>query len=1094
MDCISRDEGIGGSNTPNNYGNGNTTVDLDTAPTRTLLESLKDTLKAHNLRQTFIDEIGGVIPSNESGPPLSRADQAIALSASKNIVQLTETASRAYGEVPDIINNRIDALSRTGSAESNWWLTAQSWLTDKLMDSAGKFTEWAHLNFPEFGKSLTDNSIVQALQLMRPKIHAEHNSFVQSIRDNYFNPCREIADRLGMDAQDVAIMLGDGAIYRHTEEANAEAIRRWETLRDSEQMSKNPDTKLIHELERNIARLKANLDNPYPIEPILSGTGYTNAEAKAGLESLYKQGFTPDEVKWASDTLRGLFQQITMRRAEMGLIDPDTVRRFPGFENYVMVRTRGQNLSGSINEGDVFNPGYYHERGGIAEQPDSAFASLLYYAGRASKEIGSQDFGRMLYAASQAKENTGLIVRDYDNYLSLMHSRDPNTQHIAKALANDGAIIVDVPTSTDGEITGRKKVVLAFDHNYKLGTLNGTALNDALFNPIKASDNLLTKATGLYGQMFTRFRAMFAPFNFSRDTSERMFHLAGMTAYDTNGNTVKGISLIPSYMYNVGSAAKALLTSKTGTLDPNSKLGMYLQEFNESGVRQLFFPGMMDKDVRGSAAVMMKRMDVLRRDLNSPAFASMKRTIDSLGDKGRKALEVIDGWNDYWNNIAPLSQYITLRDAGLSVKDAQTQTLKSLNLYQRGKLTPLMEMFFPFVRSTIQSAAATARSFGLSYDPRGVLLPSKNAWIFGTGSAITLMMLKPLIADSLGIDEKTGKDNFDLLPFSVITSSIPIGIGKDENGVDEYIKLPFIGYGAPRIIAAVALGYDRVQKGLMTPDEYASEVLFSMGKNLMPGNWPEFSMKDKPAEWLTMMFSPSLAQPFIMNASNINRFGNKLYYEPNDEFTARALSDRMSTPQIFKDGAKLLLKSTGWDIAPGQIKNAADFFNVGPIALLTSIFDNSARKYGAEESVYDQSAHNPMLQLMGGTMSLGNTANIERSMFYRVQQHLAAKVRRSGVKLTSTVYGNDKEKRIEYQTQKLREAGFTPSEIEDYFILDGASTQIQNTRKDLKKGSYQTWLQSDNSELLRMAYMELAKQEQRIYGNAIKRLNHFKQL
>ena len=71
------------------------------------------------------------------------------------------------------------------------------------------------------------------------------------------------------------------------------------------------------------------------------------------------------------------------------------------------------------------------------------------------------------------------------------------------------------------------------------------------------------------------------------------------------------------------------------------------------------------------------------------------------------------------NNIAPLAQYMALREHGVSAKEAGVAVGEMLNNNLTGQWTSALRTVFPFVRPTMQGARALMRSFGLAADASG---------------------------------------------------------------------------------------------------------------------------------------------------------------------------------------------------------------------------------------------------------------------------------------------------------------------------------------------------------------------------------------
>lgn len=1002
----------------------------------------------------------------------------------------------------------------TTVGDSSKWLDITTGIAKRWLSSDAWFHKWATLWAQQKDRSHLDNDLIRAKQAMPLKIQAMRQQWTVHT-DELLKLAHPAAKRLHQTDTDMAHILGEYAMARHVPEANAHLLKTWADSLELELKKpfEEQDQKLINNTMSKIDSLQKNIDNSNPDKGAWS-CGFTNAQAQAKIDAIVKLGITKEEADAFANKLVELNRIILQARIDNGLVRPEAIAKFPEFEMYVPIHTERWNTDGLPNDARGYNPGRYHKSEGMQaymDAPDDAFKSTLYYANRAANEIGMKEFATRLAATAVAHKSmgrdSGLRISLYESLEDMQKSHSPTLRHFARNFEQMGGVVIEAPFKAKDGSVAIKRAIVYFDHDFDdkaLTGLTGAQLNESLGSAPRVSSamNKLATATSLYGQMHTRGQPFFAPVNSIRDIFERSFHLAASDMFNTNGQHVSGLSLLPRYFMNsarsTGMLLKAMLGKAGGT-----DAGKYWNEYTGLGLRQQYTEGMSGEhktlaDMISTDGTESK--SAVERALNDPRYKELKYRLHSAGRVGKAALKYLDMSNDYFNNIASFSHYITLREAGVSPQEAAGKVMQSMNLQQSGNYTPVLRMLYPFTKTTLQSTAAMMRSMGFTYDPRGFWTAGKKGCTYMAGVTMAFMALRSVADELLGEDEN-GNRRLDSIPLSDLARFFPLSY--NDNG--DFIKIPQ-GYGPIQPCAILAYGWDRVERGVMTPEDFASELLFSFVKNTTPGNWPAYDMSLDPMDYLIQAFSPTLLDPIVEIATDRTYFGEELSNPNRQPFESAASSGRLSTPREYHQIAKDILQFFGVDFSPEQVEAFDNAVHIGPIRILQSLRrdigtweDDPAYKRGAEPSTKDvmEDGALPYLKAMGLTQLWGTVSNVGRGMFYQAMDHYAKRVKEAGVKLTSNDKNDynprDAAAKRAFQEAQLSAAGFTPAEIDDIILLYETRGKVGSMNRAFSQESKQLWLQAESSAEFREAFTELANQESELYNGVIDELNYYRE-
>lgn len=1036
------------------------------------------------------------VPGND----VNRTDASQLMRAARQVAKLTNNAMLSREKLANDWENAYAYVNGSSVAETSKWFDFVNSTFKRLVNDRADFHKFVAYNFADPGKSVMNNRIVKEFELMPTKIRGQFQIYDRQRQDLLLS-VRPIAERLGMDAEQLAATMGHYATARHMGERNTLLLNRWGAELTAAQLENDPVK--VADISTKIRDLRQHINSVDPPEHVFHG-GMTNGQARMVMDHVLSLGVTREEAEAFSDRLSSIAVQITNDRASWGTVTPEQARAFPAFQTYVPVLSRANNLVGAVNDLTGYNPGRYEAIQGRQGSPDSAYYTVFQYARRAANEFGMRDFGMMLASmervASERNRDTGLRWENYSQLTAKANSPDAAYRNYYSNLLSR-AIVVDVPVHDwNGNFSHMQRRAYYVDENWtdaRTG-MTGVAVSRALQNTSKAATGLeravsgLAKVTSVYSQAFTRFTPAFAVVNTFRDVAERGIHMLTREYYDGNGNRIPGWRLTGSFLVNAPASGVELHRALSGTLDPNSMGAQYWREYEQYGLYQKYMAQLNTErlsleDMMGGKQSVAQQKKGIAALIDKPEYAGLKQALDGVQGNGKWVLETLDGWNDYFNNLASFNQFVTLRKAGVDPRQAAHGTLELMNLYQTGEWTPILRVLFPFVKPTVQGGMAMMRTLGITGDVKDLRSrgPRAAATILGGYAAVTALL--PLLKESMGYDEETGMSRFDQMSLSELQRALPIGDGKGG-----YAKIPF-GFGIQQLIITLAVGHDRVERGLMAPEYFAGELLFTLFDNTSPTGKPNFDMAKDPTAWIMQAISPSVLSGLVQAATNRNYWGGKVTWATNEETKSMAVQGKMSTPKFYHDAAKELLKTTGYDLAPEQLKTLADGLLVGPLRLLRSLYIEPAgetRKGHQEGSARETLG--PVLEAFGGTMFYGEKHATNQAMYYNALEEFEGRIRREAVDVAiPAAISRDATAKEAYLTEKLSAAGWDEADIDDYLLLRAAKSALRSKSQSFSKDMRNTWLSAADTSELREQFEALAEQEGEVYASVLNNLNYY---
>lgn len=1067
---------------------------------------------AEDYASTYADDAGA---STER--PTQKSEKQ-ARSIARGLQRIYDAAVERAKERTNEFYTQFRRATGTTVGNATMWNNFQNTVYRWFVNQRGALHKYFSLYAKEAGKQNYENYLIRDFDQLLRLVLGTMGIFNKRIQA--FMKELQPYTRGDMHADDLARLVGRYATARHAPEVNAHLIRNWreeaaryraeyETalLKGTSETSPKMRNlaREINTRETRANRLEEHLESLDFNEELIS-SGYTNAQARIVQEDMIRQsGLSPELMEKFADRLSEEYRFILEERAKRGVLTPEMIASFPDFKYYVPMYSKNQNLSGATNDAAMFNPGHYRALEGRTDVPDDAFTTLSYYAGRAATEIGTQRLGldlaaleknfierygmeawnnlpkamreklegehkdaAMRYARNYAHERFGLRSMDERELAQLSNSTNKYDRDKADNIYNVGGIMVDVPDGAGGST--RRMYWFSDGWSDPDAGLTGKMLNEAISSHYKLGTGAQTlqNITSLYGQSFTRYQPGFAPVAAIRDGLERMFHITNRDYLAENGQTIAGHKLLGAYLANIAKAPLTMLAAMRGKAPEGSKTAQYWREYNNEGLNQIFTPGQKQKTLE---------------DMVNPKTSRVQKWIDTrqakwvrdyasrTGEAGKQALQKLDTWNDYFQNLAAYAHYVTLREKGVSSREAAQGVLELMNMTQQGSISQYIGVISPFVRPTTQAGLAFARTFGLgASSPKDIFKAGKRGWIAGLGAYMAYTVLAPVIRETLGYD-KDGNSYADAMSISQLTSSLPIGLGDGR-----YVKFPS-GFGPQRVAAALAWATDRVNRGLMNPGEAAFEVLAAAGRDILPGNWPQFAFKDRPAEFITNMLAPAALTPVLQLSENTTFFGAPIHKNADPD-KLKSMQGSMSTPQIWHQAARYLQQTFGFDVFPESLQHTAKALKLGPLNLVTTLLTGyaeggSVRKNGSMPTALEEMG--PWLGALGGALWYGKQRSAAQPVYYSIRKELFDKVKETGIDLKDHPKNLHGDALREWQRQRLLEkSDMSREDVDSYIRLQATEARLRGRGKEFNKQYKDRWMDMEDSQELKDAFEGLA--------------------
>lgn len=1016
----------------------------------------------------------------------------------------------------------IRHVSGSSTGQANWFTNLKNSTYTAFVNAKGEFNKWLAVTAASPHMEQYRNPLIMAFEGIDAQSYNIAYRF-REMMDRVMDKHAPLANRSGMTLNDFMYVMGDYHAARHVPERNDFLIERWNNEaakeRDAAAATTNRREQAEHMRRAGLFEHRANLLRTHidDINPVLEpgdarhfySAGMTNAQARQQINDiLHRTGLTAAEADGVARDIMGIYDAVALERARAGTMSSFQAEAMNNnFQWYGALLSKNSewlnNQIGAPNDASPYNPGSYHAIMGLQSRPDSTWQTLGYYVNRAAAEIASADFGMALNAIYMKGrqegwgEGTHLRAIDYDNLVAQRYGSDSERAlHAAayNAMYNRGGFVANVKERDPrtGRINTTKKFFFfsGSDFEFNGAKFSVGDLNKALSSSFKSAEvfapvRTMAAVTSGMGQAMTRFTGLFSPVSGLRDFGERASLIPSRTYTDATGKEFSGASIVPAFLGNATRAGGIMYKGLLGKLDPNTPAGLYWREFTEQGLTQKFVQRARTRDRSLEETLNAPNDNTLaaRLGLNTPI---LNRMLNSLGVNKRRFMRIVDGWNDYFQNISAFTHYLTLRERNVTANDAARYVREMMNMSIKGSAAPYLQALAPFVVPTVQSGTALARALGLgATNPKDILKSGYKGYLTLAAAFLGYTMLAPLVREALGQNER-GEYYYDSMSVGELSRMIPIPL--NDNG--EFFRMHF-GFGMPQVAATMAISLERVNQGRMTPSDMLFETLFTILKNSAPGAWPEYEFSKNPTAYITSMVTPQPLRPFAEVAMNTNRWGNPIWYAPKDELTSKADSGSTATPRRFHYAAQFWRDTVGLDQSPEAYQYLESQFFLGPLRAVTSMGNQIDDIYKGSSRPSALNSVHPALAALGITSWYGKAPNPSQSLYYEAKRHYESLIRMSGVDLAAP-QGSSSAEAEAYKRQQLATIpGFTPQMIQDYVDIWRAETASQQLGRRFNRQYKDAWHQYDTSAELRQAFDTLYDETTALYADTVSKLAYY---
>jgi hypothetical protein len=570
------------------------------------------------------------------------------------------------------------------------------------------------------------------------------------------------------------------------------------------------------------------------------GSGMSTEEAGRRLEELNPKKKELDQVaKLAYD----IIQNTRDTYKKLGLHTEEDIQTWEDtFENYVPLQGLAIDEENDVSsEYPTGGKGLHVAKGAVkraqgrGSEAENILAQIIAQNGQAHIKGRTNEAVNALYNLIEDNPN--------DNVWKILNYADPENPNVVGV-----------------RVDGKQKYIYFVDasHAETLRNMNMPTAN-LLVRALRAPANWLRMS-------FTTLNPEFMISNFSRDIQSAIFNAAAES--EIEGGMLNGEDVIGGIMTNVMPSLRSLLKDASGK-DMDPEFAQYFEEFKEDGGR--------------TGWAYQKELAQIAKQLEGET--GDKTTSQNILGNIKRFGELIEGYNNAFENSIRLSSYIAARQKGISrEKAAQFAKNITVNFNKHGEFGQILNSVYLFFNAAVQGSARIARSLWLS----------KKARKMAVGLGLFNAMLTAVNA-ALSDDDEDGVSFYAKIPDYVKERNIIIMYdGKN------YFTIPMpYGYN---VFANAGTAATEVSMGIREIDESALFLFNSFVSAFSPIS---FGQSENLSKYVVKAISPTVIKPLIESAVNETYFGGPVYAEqspfgapkPNSSMAFRSPD---SVKQFFK--------------------------------------------------------------------------------------------------------------------------------------------------------------------------------------------------
>ena len=634
----------------------------------------------------------------------------------------------------------------------------------------------------------------------------------------------------------------------------------------------------LHAIERN------ELISQRTEGEVKDGSGMSNGKAQEILNRYESQKAEMQEI---IDLVREIQQDTRDTMVKFGLESQETIDAFEAqFENYVP-------LSGiAIDEETSFTSSYPTGGSGF-----SVFGSSTKRAeGRKSEATN--------ILAQIIAQNSSIHIKARTNEAlqSLYNLVENNPNPDVWQILDGSKVNAQDPHIVSVRVNGEQKFIRFKDASYAETLRNMNLPQTSVFvRLLRAPANWLRKS-------FTTLNPEFMISNFSRDIQAAMFNAAAEA--DIPGGIVEGQGIVADMLKMVPTTLRTLLRAESPEalkkmFAENPEFERYYEDFKADGGK--------------TGWSYARPLDQIAKDLQDKS--SEKTRLQEMLGKAENFAEMVEGYNDAFENSIRLAAYIAARQQGVTrEKAAQMAKNITVNFNKSGEYGQLLNSVYLFFNASVQGTARLGKSLLTMKEPTrpdGSKVEWYNRFNNAQKMAAALTVfsgLAAMMALAMSDEDEDGELYYNKIPDYIKERNIII---MRPNGRD-YFKIP-LPYGFS-VFANLGTTAVEVAGGHKQVDTAMMQLASSFMNSFSPISFGQSKdLYTKAGKSLV----PTVFKPLADVMTNETYFGGPVYSE-NLPFGVQKPESSMSfrSPESVQQFFRWMNEATGGSV---EVKGDLDF-------------------------------------------------------------------------------------------------------------------------------------------------------------------------
>jgi len=903
------------------------------------------------------------------------------------------------------------------------------------------------------------NNIYTQLTLSSGNAHYLYAQYIQNHNETIRTEVAKYAEKRGLSIDEAVNELGLFAIAAHEEERRRTLYIRevpleqnLATLKDAKGNSvtpfeaRNAILKYLdkHYLDESGAKyLREQLDKIVDDKNNLSKEKSDELNLDINSRAYNVAGFSPDQIKAAKAEYEKNKTEADVILKEIKELNKVVIAlneksnylskyaknyfMFYGYENYVPFKGKHFNE----DKADIFNIDSRRLGGELQDQihtfegrltvPDNPILQVMSDGAQAAMRAGRKDVTQAIYNAVNDRTLQGSIMKFKDangkerDYISF---EDRANDDILTQLKGETKVFHYMP---DGKVA----IIQIDNKDQREAIRRSYRETNPLLDSIVNVGNL---ATGILGQMHTRYNVAFAPVNFVRDVLTNAFTLGAelgpKEAFRYIGAVASGVA--QGGMLKSMNFARLYSQGKTSTIEAlanSDKTGYYrdMLDYIKTGGKVSYIAGIAPKG----------QYQEFFKGAGGNIILNKKEQVDKYFDMWIDTFELSARVASYRVTKASEIARLTKKDPTKSKKEIEEAATVTASAYaknlanfeqvgQWGKALGAFFMFFrPSATGAVRAIDAIAPALNMNIERAVISIPeyARAANIRQELSkGVSVTKEKELKAELAEMDKavETFRENYSKAKTSASVMSIALigmgitaylmslmmadddDLGRNKTATDDMsrwtrfarfpipgtddkiIQIPW-GFGLGGMAAMGAQMASIFNGNTRAGDLIANMFVIGMD-SFLPLPVSRINPVEKPLPFLVDSMMPSFMRPIVEYTMNVDALGRKIYNDRTSRL-GDAYTGGDNIPELYKDAAIWWLKFSGYDVSPNSLYFFANNYADGATRLVQNA--NNVRLWASDKKDF-----NPKTDLMILDSFFGTKANFDAREWSRVESDL----------------------------------------------------------------------------------------------------------